>query len=324
MQMNQEFYLDEYHKFHNFMCIHLSDKIVNATLNIYNKVEPILDVNIRKKNYSLTDWMSLNVDGLDYLENLTAKQQPEWVEIDYEAAKAIMAAIKQFEKMKAKAQNKNVFYESFALGHELSGDVEVLNDLESYADIAIMPEMKMAKSVKNIHETPPKKYKEEGASEHSDYADSKNYKYPINNEKHVRAAISYFGKPKNHNEYSKEEREKIARKIIHAANKHGIEVSDEWKNKFIKNNVLKSIIKNATAQGYTKEQIKEVIVDRLNKAIKTKIILRKTFQTDDALNPTRSVPHQEGWDVVGQVKKSVKSEERDFSRDNMKERIIAQ
>jgi hypothetical protein len=62
------------------------------------------------------------------------------------------------------------------------------------------------------------------------FADEKNKKYPLD-KKHVHAAISYFGMPKNYKKYSDSVRKGIARRIAAAAEKLGIKVSDEWKKK---------------------------------------------------------------------------------------------
>lgn len=86
--------------------------------------------------------------------------------------------------------------------------------------------------IKDSHRAPPKEYKEGGADEKTDYADKENYKYPIDNAKHVRAAISYFAKPKNHGIYSSSERKAVASRIASAAKREGVDVSDEWKKKF--------------------------------------------------------------------------------------------
>jgi len=88
------------------------------------------------------------------------------------------------------------------------------------------------RKIKGSSHKPPKEYAEGGAKKASDYADPKNWKYPIDNEKHVRAAISYFGQPDNYGQYSTSERKTMANRIIRAAKKHGIKVSDEWKKKF--------------------------------------------------------------------------------------------
>lgn len=75
--------------------------------------------------------------------------------------------------------------------------------------------------------TPPKKYRETGAKSRSDYADPDNYKYPIHTEKNVRAALSYFSKPANAKKYSPAKRKSIWNRILAAARKYKIEISDE-------------------------------------------------------------------------------------------------
>jgi hypothetical protein len=74
---------------------------------------------------------------------------------------------------------------------------------------------------------PPKKYRESGATSKSDYADPDNYKYPIDTEAHVRAAISYFSKPANANKYPKAKQQSIWAKIRAAAKKYKIEIGDK-------------------------------------------------------------------------------------------------
>src|SRR3990167_1144784 len=68
--------------------------------------------------------------------------------------------------------------------------------------------------------SPPKGY----PKERSHYGDPTNYKYPLDTEKHVRAALSYFSKPENRKSYSKEEQSFIWARILRAAKKHGIQV----------------------------------------------------------------------------------------------------
>jgi len=75
------------------------------------------------------------------------------------------------------------------------------------------------------HRTPPKGY----PGKRSLYADPNNYKYPIDTEKHVRAAIVYFSKHKG--QYSPDEQKTMWKRIIRAARKFGIEVSDEVKER---------------------------------------------------------------------------------------------
>jgi len=77
------------------------------------------------------------------------------------------------------------------------------------------------------HKTPPKKYRETGAKSRSDYADPDNYKYPIHTEENVRAALSYFSKPANANKYPPAKRKQIWNRILAAARKYKIEISEK-------------------------------------------------------------------------------------------------
>jgi hypothetical protein len=72
--------------------------------------------------------------------------------------------------------------------------------------------------------TPPKRYRQEGATRRADYADPKRYKYPLHKAENVRNALSRFGDPENRRGYSMEEQRGIARRIIAAARRHKIAV----------------------------------------------------------------------------------------------------
>jgi len=86
----------------------------------------------------------------------------------------------------------------------------------------------LAKKKKDTgHKTPPKKYRETGAKSRSDYADPDNYKYPIHTESNVRAALSYFSKPANANKYPPAKRKQIWNRILAAARKYKIEISEK-------------------------------------------------------------------------------------------------
>ena len=58
------------------------------------------------------------------------------------------------------------------------------------------------------------------------FADRANRKYPLDTEKRVRAALSYFSKPANARKYPMSERKKIWSRITRAAKKYGITLSD--------------------------------------------------------------------------------------------------
>lgn len=70
------------------------------------------------------------------------------------------------------------------------------------------------------HKSPPKGY----PKDKSQYADPNNFKYPLDTEAHVRAALAYFSKPKNRAGYSPAEVKAIWGRIVGAAKKLGIDV----------------------------------------------------------------------------------------------------
>ncbi len=72
----------------------------------------------------------------------------------------------------------------------------------------------------------PKEHREAGATERADYADPENAKYPIHDEKHVRAAISYYSMPRNSSQYEPGKRAAVWGRIRAAAKRLGIELSD--------------------------------------------------------------------------------------------------
>ena len=63
-----------------------------------------------------------------------------------------------------------------------------------------------------------------------EFADQPNKKYPIDL-KHIQAALSYFGMPKNYEKYSAADRKTVARKIASTAEKFGKDVT-EFRKKF--------------------------------------------------------------------------------------------
>ena len=99
-----------------------------------------------------------------------------------------------------------------------------------YEEASVLDEILISISKKKEmvkHKTPPKKYRETGAKSRSDYADPENYKYPIHTESNVRAALSYFSKPANANKYPPDKRKKVWNRILAAARKYKIEVSEK-------------------------------------------------------------------------------------------------
>lgn len=75
------------------------------------------------------------------------------------------------------------------------------------------------------HRTPPKGY----PKKKSQYGIPSEYKYPLDTEKHVRAAMAYFSK--HQGQYEPHERVTIWKRILQAAKKFGIEASPEVKER---------------------------------------------------------------------------------------------
>lgn len=72
---------------------------------------------------------------------------------------------------------------------------------------------------KGAPKSPPKGYPESK----SKYADPVNFKYPIDTEEHVRAALAYIGQARNRKKYEAKELAYIETRIHAAAKKFGIE-----------------------------------------------------------------------------------------------------
>jgi hypothetical protein len=70
---------------------------------------------------------------------------------------------------------------------------------------------------------------EAGIREHGnvEFADPTNNKYPVDTAQHVRSAWSYINHKDNAAEYDRDEVETIKGRIRRAAEKHGVEISDE-------------------------------------------------------------------------------------------------
>ena len=69
------------------------------------------------------------------------------------------------------------------------------------------------------HKSAPKNY----PKVKTEYADPKNFKYPIDSEERVRSAWSYINMPKNQAGYSSDEISGIKSRIKHAGTKFGID-----------------------------------------------------------------------------------------------------
>jgi hypothetical protein len=88
---------------------------------------------------------------------------------------------------------------------------------ELYDFMGVISKSIESESTPKLRKGYPKKIK--------DYADQESYKYPIDTEAHVKAALSYFGNPDNRKDYDMTQKRKIARRIVAAAKNFGIDVS---------------------------------------------------------------------------------------------------
>ena len=90
-----------------------------------------------------------------------------------------------------------------------------------------------------------------------EFADPVNYKYPIDKE-HIRAALSYWGMPRNRAKYTKKEQEIITKRILQAAKKYGIKTSLEQEVKNMSENIV----------TFSKEEFERLLKAEKEKAIK--------------------------------------------------------
>ena len=83
----------------------------------------------------------------------------------------------------------------------------------------------MATKIERREDVNPK----EGLREYGDvqFADPVNHKYPIDNAEHVRAAWSYINHKDNAAKYDADEVKAIKARIRKAAEKHGVEISED-------------------------------------------------------------------------------------------------
>lgn len=85
------------------------------------------------------------------------------------------------------------------------------------------------------HITKPSEYADVPDDE---FADPVNYAYPCNTEERTRAAIRYWGMPRNYERYSPKDRAIITKRLRKFAEKFGIEMSEEEKELSIEQNLL--------------------------------------------------------------------------------------
>lgn len=115
-----------------------------------------------------------------------------------------------------------------------------------------------------------------------EYADQRNHKYPVDTDKHVRAALSYFAMERNKSKYSPAEQHHILGRIYAAAHKHGIKVNVEKVMITLDQKVLAKAFglpETSTEQAITEELTKRLsvtastgadtsaVIEKLNKTV---------------------------------------------------------
>jgi vacuolar-type H+-ATPase subunit I/STV1 len=112
-------------------------------------------------------------------------------------------------------------------GDQLNPPEHWLEDelVEALGSVVNLGEAKRPGPKKGAPKSPPKGY----PTSRDQYADPENYKYPLDTYDHTRAAIGYFSQADNRSAYSPEEQKFMWRRIIAAAKRDGIELSDDVK-----------------------------------------------------------------------------------------------
>jgi hypothetical protein len=98
-------------------------------------------------------------------------------------------------------------------------------DMEKEASILHSVFMKLAKipqEMESGHKSAPKGYPKDTKQ----YADPKNFKYPLDTEQHVRAAWSYIHQAKNRKNYSASELKSMEARIRKALDKYDVDIEE--------------------------------------------------------------------------------------------------
>ncbi len=172
---------------------------------------------IEERERSRRSFLERSGDAIDALEPLCKKQQHP---VSEQQRRWAFAAEERGELPKGTARK----WSRRVKGEDLPGRTGKMVDKQMQGPTLVA---KRTLRERTAHEAPPKEHREGGATEKKHYADPEAYKYPIDDEKHVRAAISYFSKPKNANMYPPEKRRSIWSRIRSAAKRFGIAVGEE-------------------------------------------------------------------------------------------------
>lgn len=193
--------------------------------------------------------------------------------------------IVEFEEEETKNMDKNIAIKKFCPICNSEQEMEE-HDEEFYSCKGCGEKKK-----KNIVEKVAKREDvepEDGEDKYGDvkFADEKNKKYPIDTEEHVRAALSYWGMPKNREKYSAEDQATIGGKIRAAAKKLGIgsEGKEEKEEKEEKKEVEKNI----------EEEV-------LNKESDLEIELKQVKELNDVLNASCDELTQKNLELSEQI-----------------------
>lgn len=90
----------------------------------------------------------------------------------------------------------------------------------------MLSELEKTRSREEWEEVTERKKREYKDVPRNKFADPEHHSYPVDSEKHVRAAWAYINMPKNARKYSKEKLAEVKRRIKRAAKRFGIEIAD--------------------------------------------------------------------------------------------------
>ena len=141
---------------------------------------------------------------------------------------------------------------------EESGELNTEEILEAFSGLSELKEAAPA-AKKGAPKSPPKGY----PTSKGKYADPTNFKYPLDSEAHVRAALAYFSKASNRSGYSPQEQKFMWKRIIAATKKYDIQLSDD-----VAKHAEKLGESDSSDDGEVKEELNEKeIIELIDKHI---------------------------------------------------------
>jgi hypothetical protein len=147
--------------------------------------------------------------------------------------------------------------------------------VEALGGVVNLAEAKRPGPKQGAPKSPPKGY----PTSRDQYADPENYKYPLDTYDHARAALGYFSQADNRSGYSPEEQKYMWRRIIAAAKRHGIELSDDVK-------------KHAEKLGDPDQEVNDLDEKKLSELVDEKFaeLEKKVKEQMEAYAPQTRVP----------------------------------